>query len=214
MTSPDRASRPERAGNPVAADRFILWIDGVGAFEMFTAARVTIGGPTHDKEPADLVLLANLSRRHATFVRSGEGYVLEGHGACKVADRPVEERTYLNTNYRIELGSGVRLRFRIPSMLSGTAVIDFLSDHRPDRSVDGVILMDDTCLLGPAADNHVVCPEWSDTVVLYRKAEGFWCKSNAALAIDGRLTNGGGLVTPGSFVHADDLGFRIEACPG
>ena len=49
-----------------------------------------MGGPTRDKQPADLVLLANLSRKHATFVRSEEGYVLEAHGACKVADRAVE----------------------------------------------------------------------------------------------------------------------------
>jgi len=195
-----------------ASERFYLWVDGVGAYQLFTGNRVTVGGPTRDRDTADLVLLANLSRKHATFVRSGEAYVLEAHGACKVADRAVEERTHLNNNYRLELAAGVRLRFRLPSVLSATAVIDFLSDHRPNRSIDGVILMEQTCLLGPARDNHVVCPDWNETVLLYRKADGFWCKSQSQIAIDGQWTEGGGLVKPGSCVSGNDFRFRLEAC--
>jgi hypothetical protein len=192
---------------------YFLWVDGVGAFQLFTSETVTLGGPTGDKDPADLVLLANLSRRHATFLRSEEGYVLEAHAACKVADRPVEGQTHLNNNYRLELGSGVRLRFRMPSVLSATGVIDFLSDHRPNRSIDGVILMDETCLLGPTADNHAVCPEWTQTVLLYRKADGFWAKSQSQILIDGKLMpEGGGPVKPGSYVSGNDFGFRLEAC--
>jgi hypothetical protein len=192
---------------------YFLWVDGVGAFQLFTSESVTLGGPTRDKDPADLVLLANLSRRHATFLRSEEGYVLEAHGACKVADRPVEGRTHLNSNYRLELGSGVRVQFRIPSVLSATAVIDFISDHRPNRSIDGVILMDETCLLGPSTDNHVVCPDWTQTVLLYRKADGFWAKSQSQILIDGKLMpEGGGPVKPGSYVSGNEFGFRLEAC--
>jgi len=213
--SSTRGSALNDPGSPVrpaGSDCYLLWIDGVGAFQLFTGSRVTVGGPTRDKEHADLVLLANLSRRHATFVRSGEGYILEAHGACKVADRPVEERTHLNTNYRLELGSSVRLRFRIPSVLSATAVLDFLSDHRPTHSIDGVILMDENCLLGPTSDNHVVCPGWSETVLLYRKGDGLWCKSRSQISIDDKWTDGGGLVKPGSYVSGSDFGFRLEAC--
>lgn len=195
-----------------ASESFYLWIDGVGAYQLFTGNRVTIGGPTRNRDAADLVMLANLSRKHATFVRSGEAYVLEAHGACKVADRAVEERTHLNNNYRLELAAGVKLRFRLPSVLSATAVIDFISDHRPNRSIDGVILMEQTCLLGPARDNHVVCPEWNETVLLYRKADGFWCKSQSQIAIDGQWTEGGGLVKPGSCVSGNEFRFRLEAC--
>jgi hypothetical protein len=194
------------------SERFYLWVDGVGAYLLFTGSRVTIGGPTRDRDTADLVMLANLSRKHATFVRSGEAYVLEAHGACKVADRPVEERTHLNNNYRLELAAGVKLRFRLPSVLSATAVIDFISDHRPNRSIDGVILMEQTCLLGPARDNHVVCPDWNETVLLYRKADGFWCKSQSQIAIDGQWTESGGLVKPGSCVSGNEFRFRLEPC--
>jgi hypothetical protein len=204
---------PTPVERSASKDCYFLWVDGVGAFQLFTSEEVTLGGPTRDKDPADLVLLANLSRRHASFLRSEEGYVLEAHSACKVADRPVEGRTHLNNNYRLELGAGVRLRFRIPSVLSATGVIDFLSDHRPNRSIDGVILMDETCLLGPTADNHVVCPEWTQTVLLYRKADGFWARSQSQILIDGKLMpEGGGVVKPGGYVSGNDFGFRLEAC--
>jgi hypothetical protein len=203
---------PPMSEGTAASESFYLWIDGVGAYQLFTGSRVTIGGPTRNRDAADLVMLANLSRKHATFVRSGEAYVLEAHGACKVADRAVEERTHLNNNYRLELAAGVKLRFRLPSVLSATAVIDFISDHRPNRSIDGVILMEQTCLLGPARDNHVVCPEWNETVLLYRKADGFWCKSQSQIAIDGQWTEGGGLVKPGSCVSGNEFRFRLEAC--
>jgi hypothetical protein len=204
--------KPPITEGTAACEGFYLWVDGVGAFQLFTGTRVTVGGPTRDRDSADLVLLANLSRKHATFVRSGEGYILEAHGACKVADRAVEERTHLNTNYRLELASGVRLRFRLPSVLSATAVVDFLSDHRPNRSIDGVILMEQTCLLGPSLDNHIVCPDWNETVVLYRKPEGFWCKSQSQVAIDGQWTESGGLVKPGSCVSGSEFRFRLEPC--
>ena len=204
--------KPPITNGSAAAECFYLWVDGVGAYQLFTGNRVTVGGPTREKEMADLVLLANLSRKHATFVRSDEGYLLEAHGACKVADRAVEGRTHLNTNYRLELASGVRLRFRLPSVLSATAVVDFISDHRPSRSIDGIILMEQACLLGPTADNHVVCPEWNETVVLFRKPEGFWCKSQSRVAIDGQWSESGGPVKPGSCVSGSDFQFRLERC--
>jgi hypothetical protein len=98
-------------------------------------------------------------------------------------------------------------------VLSATAVIDFVSDHRPNRSIDGVILMDETRLLGPAADNHVICPDWNETVLLYRKPDGFWCKSQSQISVDGKLmAEGGGPVKPGSYVSGSDFGFRLERC--
>jgi hypothetical protein len=205
-------TKPPFSLTNTASGCFYLWVDGVGAYQLFTGDRVTVGGPTREKDMADLVLLANLSRKHATFVRADEGYILEAHGACKVADRAVEDRTHLNSNYKLELASGVKLKFRLPSVLSATAVLDFVSDHRPNRSIDGVILMDQACLLGPTADNHIVCPEWNETVVLFRKPGGFWCKSQSRVAIDGEWSDSGGPVKPGSCVSGSDFRFRLEAC--
>lgn len=199
------------AGGQTEPTRFTLWIDGVGAYLLCLGDSVTIGGPEHDADAADVALLANLSRRHATFLRRKEGYVLDAHSSVSVAGRPVYERTRLNTDYQIELGGCVRLRFRQPTVLSATATLDFLSDHRPSRSVDGIVLMDETCLLGPGGENHVQCPDWPESVVLFRKGAQFCCKSRADIFVAGSLVRDGAPIRPGDVVTGPELRFRLEA---
>lgn len=191
--------------------RYIIWIDGVGAWLLCLGDQVTIGGPSHDQTTgADISLYANLSRRHATIVRGNAGYLLEAHAAVKVSDRLVEAAAPLSSNYTIELGGSVRLRFRVPSVLSSTAVIDFESDHRPSQSVDGVVLFDENCLLGPGRENHIRCSDWSESLLLFRRDGKFWCKSRSELFIGGRATGESGVIEPGDVVSGLDLRFRIE----
>src|SRR5262245_2532454 len=140
-----------------AGEKFVLWIDRVGASLLCLQSEVTVGGPAAEGRGADVSLLANLSRRHATFVRSGERYLLVAHAPVHVAGRVVHDRVDLSDGYDVALGANVRLKFRLPSVMSGTARIEFVSDHRPARSVDGVILMDDTWLFGLGAENDVGC---------------------------------------------------------
>lgn len=202
---------PERTSNVVnTSSRYTLWIDGIGAYLLCLGERVTIGGPSHASSVADISLMANLSRRHATIVRGAAGYVLEAHGAAKVADRVVETAAPLSNNYPIELGGNVRLRFRVPSVLSATAVVDFESDHRPSQSVDGIILFDENCLLGPGRDNHVRCSDWSESMLLFRRDGKFWCKSQSELFIGDRAVGQSGVIEPGEVVSGLDMRFRIE----
>lgn len=191
--------------------RFLLWVDGVGGYLMCLGDRVTIGGPADADNQADVALLANLSRRHATFVRSGEGYVLEPHAAVFVGNRTASETTPLANGYSLRLGNNVELTFRLPSVLSATAVLDFRSDHRPVYSVDGVIMMEENCLLGPGRDQHIICPGWSESIVLYRREEQFWCKSRNPVSVAGQPAPAGGPIHPGDVVSSGaEVRFRIE----
>ena len=193
-----------------AAGRFLLWVDGVGAWLLCLGDRVTIGGPGGSGEGADITLLANLSRRHAAIDRSGEAYVLQAIGSARVNNRGVENQTDLNHNYQIFLGENVRLQYRHPSPLSRTATLEFLSDHRPAQSVDGVILMDDTCLLGPGIDNHVRCPDWDNNVLLFRRDGEFRCKVSGQMLINGRPAEPGSSFAIGDVVTGPDGRFRLE----
>jgi hypothetical protein len=199
-------------GVPASAsrgERHLLWIDRVGAFLVCLGDAVLIGGPAADGA-ADVSLLANLSRRHATLRRSGERYVLEAHSPTLVAGRPVHERADLCDGHELQLGSSVRLRFRLPTVMSGSARLEFLSDHRPAYPADGIVLMDDTCLLGPAPENHIQCPGWPQSLLLFRREDGLHCKSRDDLFINGVHSSGGGRLTSGSVVTGADLRFRIE----
>jgi hypothetical protein len=158
-------------------------------------------------------LLANLSRRHATFVRSGERYLLEAHAPATVAGKPIFEQVDLNEGNDVTLGSAVKLRFRLPNAMSGSARIEFVSDHRPNKPADGVVLMHDTCLLGPGAENHIRCPGWPQAVLVYRRGNELWCKSREELFIDGQHAPTGGTLRPGSIVTGSEIRFRLEGAP-
>jgi hypothetical protein len=185
--------------------RFVLWIDQVGSFLVYMADCVTIGGPATEGHVADITLLANLSRRHAT-----ERYVLHAHAPVQVGGRAVHDRVDLTDGCDLVLGSSVRLRFRLPSAMSGSACIEFTSDHRPAQLADGVVLMEDTCLLGPGHENHIRCPGWPGSVILYRQNGVLSCKSRDTLFLDGRHSPGGGPIAAGTVVTGTDLRFRIE----
>jgi len=191
-------------------ERFLLWIDGVGAFLICLADNVTYGGPAANGNGADVSLLANLSRRHVTFSRSGERYILHAHSPAFVNGRPVHDRIDLTDGAEIHLGNNVRLRLRVPTVMSGTARLEFLSDHRPPHTCDGVILMDQTCLLGATADNHVCCPGWPESVLLYRRGDQLCCKSRGELFLNGQHAPTGGTLENGTIVTSAEIRFRLE----
>ena len=193
--------------------RYLLWIDGVGAYLVCLAQRVTIGGHRPDGQNADLPLMSNLNRQHATLIRGTEGYVLESHGPVKVSGRPVQEKLFLTGDRELELGSSVKVRFRLPSVLSMTATLDFVSDRRPSHTIDGVILMEDNLLIGPSRDNHIRCPNWSEAVLLYRRGEQLWCKARGDVFVDQSLARSGSPLRPGQIVQGKDLRFRLESAP-
>jgi len=200
---------------PKSGEKFVIWIDQVGAFFLCLKSEVTIGGPVSQREgadglSADVPLLANLSRRHATFVRSGESYVLAAHAPSQVAGRTVHDRVDLGDGYVLALGGNVRLTFRLPSVMSGTARLEFLSDHRPAHAADAIILMDETCLIGPGPENHIRCPTWPHSVLLFRRDGRLWCKSRGELFIGGRHAPDGGALEPGVVVTGSEIRFRIE----
>lgn len=178
---------------------------------MCLADEVTVGGPVTDGPAADIPLLANLSRRHAVFARSGERYVIRALASTWVADQPVVDRTNLCDGQELRLGTGVRLKFRIPNPKSGTARLEFVSSHRPRQSMNSIVLMQDTCLLGRAQDNHVVCPDWGNTIVLYRYDGRLWCRGNGDLSINGVPMHADAPLEDGAVVTGPDICFRLEA---
>jgi len=196
---------------PEPGQKFVIWIDQVGAFLLCLSETVTFGGPAAEGVAADVALLANLSRRHVTFVRSGERYLLVAHAPTQAGGRPVHDRVDLADGHEIALGSNVCFKFRLPSVMSGSARIEFVSDHRPARAADGVVLMDDTCLVGPGPENHIRCPGWPGSVLLFRREGRLWCKSRDELFIGGRHAPEGGELEPGVVVTGADLRFRLEA---
>jgi hypothetical protein len=102
------------------------------------------------------------------------------------------------------------MRFTRPHPLSATARLDFVSNHRTQPSASAVLLMADTCVLGPGGGNHVVCRSWPFDVVLYRQHGRLFCRAGGPLEIDGEQHEGQGPLTPRSRVSGDGFSFGLE----
>jgi FHA domain len=218
----DRLVRPaaaQRAAVPIRplaraeADgpkgRFLLWVDGVGGYLVCMDDRIVLGRAGPDSH-ADIPLMGDLSRNHATLVRNGEGYLLQAHHASFVNGKPVAEQVVLRDGDVIRLGSTVELEFRQPSPVSATARLAIVSRHRLPLAVDGVLLMAETCIVGEAAQAHIPAPALLNPVVLYRQAGALWCRAPGAFDVDGKTCAARAPLTLQSSVLGDGFSFSLE----
>ena len=201
-----------KSQNDSSLKRFLVWIDGVGVYLVCLNDRFEIGGARFDDsgEQADLAMMSNLSRKHASIVRNGSDYLVESHGAAKLAGREIIDQAHLLDGNEITLSDSVKLRFQMPSALSSSARIDFLSDHRPPQPIDGVVLMAETCLLGAGTEDHISCPKWPGTVLLVRRGDEVWCQSRLDIFVNEQHTPEGGVLNNHDIVTGPEIRFHIE----
>ena len=189
--------------------RCLLWIDAVGGFLVCFNDEVVLGQATPGNI-VDVPIMGDLSRRHATLQREEESYILIPMGQLSISGRQVTQPHVLSDGDEIELGPSVQLRFRQPHSLSATARLDFLSHHRTQPSADAVLLMADSCVLGPSLSSHVVCRDWSQDLILHRKGNGWACRSKQTLEVDGRRRYGTVELMRNSRVAGEDFALSLE----
>lgn len=196
-------------GPAQTGDRFLLWVDAVGGYLVCLANEVVIGQAAPGNK-IDLPLKGDLSRRHAIIRREGENYLLEPLAEVRVEGRLITSATHLSDGTELEFGSGVKLRFRKPHVLSASARLEFTSRHRTQPYADGILLMAESCVLGPKWHNHVVCRDWADDLVLYRHDHELYCRSMRPLEIDGQIIDGRGRITRSSHISSEDFSLSLE----
>lgn len=192
-----------------ATDSFMLWIDAVGGYWVCLADMVTLGQPT-SAESGHVGILADISARHAQIRRDSEGYTIEALRPLRVNGTLVSGMAYLTDGSTIQLAETVRLRFRRPHSLSATARLEFASFHRTQPACDAVLLMAESCVLGPQPHSHIVCRNWRHEVLLYRHRGQLYCRSDGQLSIDGAQLTQRGRLTFDSHVHGPGLSFSLE----
>jgi hypothetical protein len=192
------------------SERFMLWIDAVGGYWVCLGDEVTLGQPD-SQGTADVPILGDLSSRHARIRRDGESYIVEACRDVRVNSRLVRDIAWLGDGSRMQLGGAVHLLFRRSHPLSATGRIDFVSRHRTQPSADSVLLMADTCVLGPKPHCHVVCRDWTYEVVLFRRDGELFCRMPGPFQIDGTACNGCGRITTSSRIESNGFSFNLEA---
>lgn len=198
-----------RAAEAGPRGRFLMWVDAVGGYLVCLDDEVVLGRAGHDSG-ADVPLMGDLSRHHATVRRDGDGYILRAHQPTFVNGQKVDTAP-LRDGDVIRLGSTVELEFRQPSPVSATARLSVVSRHRLPLAVDGVLLMAETCIFGPAPQSHVVAPGLAAPVVLYRQGGALWCRAAGGFEVDGRACAARAPLTLQSSVLGDGFSFSLEA---
>jgi hypothetical protein len=193
------------------SQRFMLWIDAVGGYLFCLGDSIVLGQSASGRQ-ADVPIQADISRRHAQISRLHDGYVVEPlSGHVLVNGRSIHEAVLLSDGAEIALGSSVRLRFCKAHALSSSARLEMISGHRTVPQSDAVILMAESCVLGPKRQNHVVCRDWAGDVVLYRSDERLMCRAVEPIEVDGRRIEGRAAIGPGNRVAGSDFSFSVEA---
>lgn len=195
---------------PTMTNRFLLWIDAVGGYLVCMNPVVRIGQMT-PTAAVDVPLVADVARHHASLRRDGESYLVEPVHQVRLNGKPIDRTSLVGNGSLIELGQGVQFRFCQPNPLSSTARLDLVSRHRTHPTTHGIVLMADTCVLGPASNSHVVCRGWSKSMVLHRLQDSLYCVMEGAFTIDGLVCQRRGLAKPGSHIVGDDFSFSLEA---
>lgn len=189
-------------------DRFLLWVDTVGGYLVCPKSEVTIGRAGQDGS-ADIPILGDLSRKHATLSRSGDAYILKAHENTFVNGKRVDSCPLRDRDI-VRLGGSVELEFRQPSPISGTARLQIVSRHRLPLTVDGVILMAETCIISRSHQAHVHSPGLRDPAVLYHQGETLWLKCAGEFEADGRRAVGRTALAQRSNVVGEGFSFSIE----
>jgi hypothetical protein len=195
--------------------RALLWIDAVGGFLVCTDDCIVLGQPSPGDHPAGgahvaVPILADISRRHAVIRRDAGAYVLEPHQQTRIDGREITGPHVLADNQLIQLGDNVRVRFSKPHALSATARLVMESHHKTQPSADAVLLMADSCVMGPSRHCHVRCRDWKRDIVVYRQNDRVYCRADESLTIDGVESSGESEIASGVRVEGEEFSFTWE----
>jgi len=209
-TATNYISKSETIVMKKSQPRFLLWVDAVGGYLTCLGQEVTIGQALPDND-AEIPILGDLARQHARIRREGEDYLIEPmDAAVAINGKTVEGKALLSSGDEFSLGNKITLRFRKPHPLSATARLEFVSRHRTQPWADGVILMAESCVLGPNWNNHVVCRDWRDDTVIFRQGDSLACRAMEQLEIDGQSCDGSGAISYNSRIVGEDFSMSLE----
>jgi hypothetical protein len=192
--------------NGVLPDRFILNVDGAGAFLVVRSPVVKVG-PISSSTLPDVALVADATAPAISIERMEDDYFLRAPSPVALNDKPATE-ALLGANDRIGLSPRCRFTFALPHAASTTAVLDLVGARYPRGDVRRVILLDRDLVLGPGNTSHVRVPGLASPVVLNLR-NGMLRPSVEALIGDRPLGAGQGIPV-GTPVTAGGASFVIS----
>ena len=178
-------SQEQAPTNIGGSEARMLWIDGVGGFLVVPGEEWLIGGPGSG-DSVEININGDLSRRAAAIRRQGSDYILQPLSETRLGGDRLDRPSPLRDKDIFGLGGSVEMVFRKTHPLSASAMLRMATRHRTEPRCDGIVLLADTCVIGPGKGAHISCPDWSSDVILYT-TRGVWqIRSDEQMSIDGQ----------------------------
>ena len=189
----------------------ILWIDGVGSYAICDQNEITIG-QAFPGNAVDLAIRGDLSRRAAVIRRHGEDHLVQPLQLVQVNGSEIDRAVVLSDGSVISLGSRIELKYNKPTQLSGSARLELIGHTRWQPLLSAALLMGESCVLGPESNSHVICPDWTYKVVLFRNGAQWMCRVNdqANIQIDGKLVRAPFPLVQGQRIRGDEISMTLE----
>jgi len=166
-------------------ERFVIQLDGAGSSLVFRGRRVTVG-PISSADRPDLGLMADASLPIVSFERTDEGdYFLASEHPVEVNDRPTTGKLLADGD-KIALSPRCRLRFRLPTPASATAVLELSTARLPQADIRRVILLDREMVIGPGGAAHVRADQLPGRAVLQLGDGKLMCRTDCRITRDNR----------------------------
>lgn len=157
-------------------------------------------------------IVADLAAEQTCIEYRDGGYWVRPRRETVVNGTSIEQPVALPRCAQLTLGRDVQMDFRIPSVLSHSAVLSLASGHRFESGIDQVILFEQTCLLGQGDQVHVWCAGWEANVVIFERRQNLYCKATAGeMWVNGTAVGNVFQVSDGALFQGDDWSMRFEA---
>jgi hypothetical protein len=135
--------------------------------------------------------------------------VVESVRPLQVNGHTVTKAT-LTPGDRVTLGIACQFRFDLPVPVSTSARLQLVSGHRLPLSVDGILLMAETLVLGPGPQAHVPLTGVAADVLLFRHKDGLGVRYDGPFKVNGRPANNREELPPAATVTGPDFSFAVE----
>lgn len=186
---------PERSDSSVKVEagkmipsKFVLQIDGVGAFCVLRDKYVTVGPISSSRRPT-LGLMAQPSLPSVNIERQDEDYFLSSDERISIGDEMVSKKLLSNGD-KIALSNRCRMKFQVPNAASNTATLLLSSAKLARPDINHVILMDRDILIGSGVSNHIRTLNSNESLALFIRDGKMYCRTQDTVIVDGREYDG------------------------
>ena len=190
--------------------RLIAWIDEIGGFLICLNDEIFIGQPTGEGG-VDIPVRADLSRvGMPRFAAKGKTTSSLPSTPPRWMARLLTGPIVLRNHALIELGDSLRLRFTRPHTLSATAVLRIESKHKTEPAVDAIVLMSESCVLGPGSHSHIQCPTWKNDLVLFRRGDDLQFRAKELVEFNDHPGTTSGIITADCRISGENFALSFE----